>query len=186
MPTWLQYFLGAAALLTAFGVIWTKLLRPGAKMITLMSELLPLLTEFAETFKDTPHAFNVLDEIIAQFRTDSGSSLRDVVNRIEEAARVQQVATERAAAVSESLKVGVEAAKLLAGLDRDKLQTLALLIDRVGVKVDAGVATGLRNEAHAAGVAEDLAAAHARADATTSNQAGAAADAAMQSAEIEK
>lgn len=182
MATIVAYIVGAAAVLTALGVIWKKAIKPAVlftwTFVTTIQKMLPLMQELTEAFKDTPHAFEVLDEIIAEFRSDSGSTLRDVVNRIEVASEVNRVATEKAAAISDSLKVGVEAAKLLAGLDRDKLQDLILLTDRLGVRVDAGVATGLRNEQRAIGVADNLAAAQRRADETQSSEAGAAADAA--------
>lgn len=173
MPTWIAYILGAAALVTALGVLWKKVVQPALNFVVAFvvaeREMLPLLQELTEVFKDTPHAFAVLDELVSQVRTNDGSSLRDAINRIE-------AASDKAAALSESLKIGVKAAELLAGIDRDKLQTLALMLDRVGVRVDAGAATGLRNENRAIGVAEDLAASQHRADQVESTEAGAAAD----------
>lgn len=174
MPLWLQIVLWVAAGLTACGVIWTKAIRPLVRFIAKAEEMIPLLKELNKVFRDTPNAFKVLDEIVAQFRTDSGSSLRDVVNRLDEAAKQNKAA-------GELLKIGVEAARQLAEQDRAQLQRLIILLDRVTVKVDAGAATGLRNERAAGIVAEDLAAAHARADAATSTDAGAAADAAASS-----
>lgn len=178
MPTWAGYLLAFAAIVTAVSVIWTKAIKPVARLIASTDKMLPLLQSLTEVFKDTPHAFEILDEIVRQFRTDSGSSLRDVVNRLEDAAKLQQSATEKAANIADSLKVGVEAARLLAGLDRDKLQDMILLLDRLKTKVDTGIATGIRNENRAIGVAEDLAAAQKRADEVESGEAGAAADAA--------
>lgn len=164
MPVWTQYILGTAGLLIALGVIWTKAIRPAAKLVTAAEEMLPMMKELTASFRGTPHAFDVLDEIVAQFRTDSGSSLRDVVNRLE--------------AGAQDFRVGAESAKQLAEQDRQQLQRLIILLDRLTVRVDAGVATGTRMEVAQGVVASDLAAAHKRAD-ETQGEAGAAADAAV-------
>ena len=71
---WVQYVLWAAAFVAAIAVIWAKVFRP---MMNLVS------------------AAAVLQEIVKQFRTDSGSSLRDVVNRLEESAKVAAAALAR-------------------------------------------------------------------------------------------
>lgn len=173
MPLWLQVILGASALVVAIHTLWTRLLKPTAKLITTTEEMLPLLRELTDTFHGTPHAFDVLDQIVAQFRTDSGSSLRDVVNRLEEGANV--------------LKLGLETAKQLAEQDRAQLQKLIVLLDRVTIKVDAASAATTRIESAALSVADDLAAAHKRADDTHhSEPAGTAADAAAQQTTKEK
>jgi hypothetical protein len=179
MPAWVQIILTVAAGLTAIGVIWKKLVRPLASMIALGEQMMPLMVKLTEVFKGDPNALSVLNDIAAQFRTDSGSSLRDVVNRIDKAAEANHAA-------AEVLKVGVEAAKQLAERDRAQMQRLEIYLDRLGVKVDAGSATGMRIEKHASGVAEDLAAAHKRADEVSSGDAGSAADAAAQQTIKEK
>jgi len=150
MPSWVLYIIGTAAVVTAIGVLWTKAIKPTAKLITTTDQMLPLLITLTETFKSNPNGFKVLNEIAAQFKTDSGSSLRDVVNRLEEAAKENRAA-------ADLLKVGVEAQKQLGEQDREQLRQLLISLDRVGVKVDAGAATGLRNEAAAKVVASDLA-----------------------------
>jgi hypothetical protein len=151
MPIWLQYILYAAALAGAMGVLWKKVFRPTAKLITTTEKMLPLLVELTEVFEKTPNAFKVLDEIVAQFRTDSGSSLRDVVNRLDEAAKENRTS-------ADTLKVGVETARQLAEQDREQLRRLIILLDRLTIRVDAGGATGLRIEHAAEVVAEGLAA----------------------------
>lgn len=166
MPVWAQIIIGASALIIALGVLWTKIIRPTAKMITLAEKLVPLLSKLAEVFKDDTNALNVLKEIAGQFRTDSGSSLRDVVNRIDGAADV--------------LKLAVEAAKQLAERDREQLHRMEIFLDRLGQKVEASSATGLRVEQQALGVAVNLEASHDRANLVTSGEPGAAADAAAQ------
>lgn len=175
MPTWIAYILGAAALVTALGVLWKKVLRPVGKFVVqfvvAIQEMLPLLQELTSVFRDTPHAFKVLDEIVAQFRTDSGSSLRDAVNRLEEQAEKQSTA-------AEALRISALAQQQVVEMDRAQLRRVEIVLDRLDQNVKAGAATGLRNEERAIGVADDLAAAHKRADEAESNEAGAAADAA--------
>jgi len=150
MPTWLQWLLWIAAALVAsgtilgsIGAIWIKVIRPLIRFIRLMTELAPI-------FQKLPDVFDVLAEIAAQFRTDSGSSLRDAVDGLTRVAAEQKAA-------AELLKVGVEASKILSAEDRLALNRLPVLLDRLEQKIDAGAATGLRNEAAAKVVADDLA-----------------------------
>lgn len=164
MPQWATTILWIAAVITAVGVIWVKLIRPLAKLITLITQALPLLEVINTTFKDNPDAFNVLAEIAAQFRTDNGSSLKDAVNRIEAVGKEAQAVAGNAKAAAEELKVGVKARELLAEQDRKEIRELMLKLDRVSVKVTDGAATGLRIESAASAVANDLEAAHKRAD----------------------
>jgi hypothetical protein len=168
----------AASVVTAIGVIWKKLIQPTANFITLVGEMKPLLEDLTEVFKDNPQGFRILDAIQAEFRTNDGSSLRDQIDGLTKAAELSARAAEKAATVAESLKVGVEAQRLLSVRDREVMQELTLKLDRVNVRVGEGAATGLRNEAAAQVVAKDLADSHNRADAV-SGEAGAAADAAV-------
>lgn len=149
---WGQVILGVAAVITAIGVIWTRLLKPLVSVRDEMKESVPVMREAVVAMKDAPGTFLVLQQIASQFRTDSGSSLRDVVNRLETALEV--------------LKVADEAARVLAVADRAQLQAI---IDA------AAIAAGL-----ASGVAEDLDAAHERAESEPAeSEPGTAADAAM-------
>lgn len=164
LPQWAQILLSIAAIVTALGVIWTKVVRPLLRFSHSAEEMIPMLRALTLTFRDTPNAFAVLDEIVAQFRTDSGSSLRDVVNRLEDAARANHQS-------GEVLKVGVESAKQLADQDRQQLLRLIVLLDRLTTKVDSAgtIAAGVARDLAVAqvavdGVAEDLAVAHRRAD----------------------
>lgn len=150
MPQWAQILIGIAGATTALGIIWTKLVRPLARFITASEEMFPLIQELTVTFKDTPHAFEVLEEIVQQVRTDSGSSLLDIVNRLETAAL-------KNAEAAEALKVGVAADRQLAEHDRIELRDLLLKIDRVAVKVAEGGATNDRIEADRVEVADNLA-----------------------------
>jgi hypothetical protein len=179
MPVWAQYIIGASALVLAIGVLWSKVVRPLARMVSLAEEMLPLLARLTEVFKDNPNAFRVLGEIVSQFGTNSGSSLRDVVNRLETAAQAS-------AAAAEVLKVDVAASKQLAEMDRATVRRVEVFLDHLSRKVEEGAATGMRIEKAASGVAEDLAAAHKRADEAGEGEAGAAADAAAQQSVGEK
>lgn len=166
----------------ALGVLWTKAIRPLSlflyKFIQAQQEMLPLLQNLTEVFKDNPNAFNVLDEIVAQFRTDSGSSLRDAVNRIEEASKAAKLVADEARIAAEELKIGVAATKQLTEMDRAERREQMLKLDRVSEIVRTSAATGIRMETAQSGVASDLAAAHKRADANQ-GEPGAAADAAV-------
>jgi hypothetical protein len=137
------------------------------------------MRELTDVFKDTPKAFSVLHDIQKQFRTDSGSSLRDVVNDLQKSADEQKVS-------AGVLKIGVETSRVLAEQDRVQLQRLIGLLQGLSISVEQGTAVGLRSEAAAKGVAEDLANAHNRADLVDSDEHGAAADAAAKPTKTEK
>jgi len=161
VPAWIQIVVGIAAFLSAFGVIWKKAIQPGYRAASVAEEMLPLLKDLTQTFRNTPQAFATLSEIAGQFKTDSGSSLRDVINRLEQASinnakAVIETATnaERAAI---DLRIGVEASRLLADQDRHNLKTLLLLLDRLYVRVDSLIDSGTRIETSRADVAERLA-----------------------------
>jgi len=147
MPTWATYIVIAAAVVTASSVLWIKLIRPLANLITMVGKLLPLLTVLTDTFKDNPDAFKVLEEIAAEFRTNDGSSLKDQVNRIEQIGVQATAVAEAAQVAADELKIGVEARRLMAEQDRKQMQDLMLKLDRVNETVKNGAATGLRVEA---------------------------------------
>lgn len=172
MPVWAQWALGIAAVLTAASTIWRLFLKPMASLISLQEAALPLLRDIVRVFGNNPNVFDVLSEIAKEFRTDSGSSLRDVVNRLEHAATANTAA-------SQVLRVEVEASRQLAVQDREQLQRLILSLDRITVKIDAGDVVRDRMEAATGVVASDLAEAHQRADAIgPGHETGAASDAA--------
>lgn len=164
-------------------LFWYFGLRP---LIAQMKAAFPMLQKLGEQFDNSPDAFKVLKEIQEEFRTNSGSSLRDVVNRLEEASN-------QSAHAAEYLKVGVEASRLLAKEDREQILKVIVLLDRVTLrldrltlKVDHSAATGERIESAARGVADDLSEAHRRADAVEDGNHGAAADAASRQTRAEK
>lgn len=192
LPAWAQIILGLAAVVTALGVLWTKVLKPGAKLISTTEEMLPLLRNLTIVFRNTPDSFAVLHDIAAQFRTNSGSSLRDLLNRVEATALESRAMLETAAReLRESdsiLRVGVETARQLADQDRETNRQLMLQVDRLASKLDLLTASGVtvaenltarekKVDEASAGVASNLAADKARADEAT-GPTGAAADAA--------
>lgn len=202
MPVWLQVIIGAAALVTAIGVLWKKVISPGARLVHTMELMLPLLNKLLDAFKDSPDgAFKVLQEIAKEFRTDSGSSLRDLANRLEATAKINQTNIEILKSGLDVLRIAYEATKQVETIGRDKIQELAVSIALLRLKVEEGTASGLRMEENAAviagnlaiaqeavdGVKDDLAAAHKRADETHHTApAGTAADAAAQQTVREK
>lgn len=155
MPAVVSIILGVSAVIVALGVIWTKVIRPFAIGIA--------------TFE---HNVPVLLEIAAQFRTDSGSTLRDVVNRLEAASTENKLSNDQ-------LRATLEGARQLAESDRMRVDRLIALLDRVDVRTTATAVGVAESAAGAAVIAEDLAAAHDRADAVTDNP-GSASDAAWQ------
>lgn len=170
--------IGFAALVTACGVVWVKVIKPLAKFITLAETMVPLLQSLNETFKNNPRAFEVLEQMVSQFRTNGGSSLLDIVNRIDSSTKANSEAAQVAALVADSLRVGVETVKQLAALDRERTQEMVLLLDRLKVKLDDNSATGDRLEQEALTVKSNLAESHKRANEAL-GEPGAAADAAV-------
>jgi type II secretory pathway component PulM len=98
------YIVLGGAVLSALGYLWKKLVKPMAKFITEADQMIPLLSALNETFKHNPTAFAVLDDIAAQFRTDSGSSLRDAVDGLVKSAAENKLAAIENKAAAEALK----------------------------------------------------------------------------------
>ncbi len=172
-----------ASIIVALSVIFTafRKIRRGLRKV---DQLLLLLDDMTVNFTRTPNAFQILEQIIAEFRTNSGSSLKDQINTIEKAIiGLTEVAkrNEQAAAILES---NVETVRELTTLDRrqsavERARIMQLLQYLEG-GVAAGAATGLRLEETALHVAEDLAERDAAAD-SADNTPGKAADAAAHS-----
>jgi hypothetical protein len=190
IPAWIAILVAVlvsvAAAVTAMGVIWKKVIRPFYRVVKRADEMIPVLVDLTTGLKDTPQAFDILKEIVAQFRTDSGSSLRDVVNRLEVSAVKNRIA-------SEELTVSLEVFGKLAEQDRRQLERLVTLLNVVAAKQSADHVTNVANAAEssenqemllagARRVASDLKDTHERADMIEhSTVPGAAADAAARS-----
>lgn len=195
VPGWVQVVLALAALTTACGVLWTKVLYPLVKGAATAEVMFPLLQDLTIKFRDIPDVFSILKEIVAQVRTDSGSSLLDTVNQLQASlAQVQAMMEKmevRTLSAAQFLQVGLAADRSLAERDREQLSRMIRELDRIVdrmARIDedrAAVAVSLaKAQAAVDGVAADLAAAHERADAVDLppiDGAGAAADAASRS-----
>jgi hypothetical protein len=196
VPGWAQVVLAGAALVTACGVLWTKVLYPLVKGAATAEVMFPLLQDLTVKFRDIPAVFDVLKEIVAQVRTDSGSSLLDTINRLEdlldEVKQGQVTLAERTMAAARLLEVNLAADRQLAIRDREEMARVVRDLDRVTQKLASiesraiVVADNLAVAQTAVeGVATDLAEAHRRADAvpdpTGGAGAGSAADAASRS-----
>lgn len=172
MPQWITYLIWAAAVVTASTVLigfpvvfWTKVIKPTLKFFRTAEEMVPLLRELTKEFKDQPEAFGVLKEIAAQFHTDHGTTLRDVINELQ--------------VTASDLTARAEASKILDEQLAAQIARLTVKVDDNTAKGEVAAATGKRLEQHANNVAQDLAEAHKRADAV-SGEPGEAADASVQ------
>jgi hypothetical protein len=175
IPGWMQFVVAAVGVIVAFAFVWMKIILPFAKLVTEGQKFLPMLS-------DLP----ILREIIATLRSNSGSTLKDqldrneaamirlesAVERLEEGAAVTALALLKAA---EDVRVKAEVIRQLAERDREVFGEIV----RSGVRTEA---SGARREAEAADVAENLAAHQRRADSVPpSAPAGTAADVANRS-----
>jgi len=181
MPTWVTVILITSAVVTALGVLWTKALKPGARVISQAEEAVPLLRRLIELFGNDPTLFDVIHDFAGQFRTNNGSSMRDVVDRLEKlalgaesrASKLEhdlETATTQAKATADVLKVNVEAAKQLAASDRTRISELLMLLGRVSANADV-------NKINVQAITDDLAGSHDRAEAHEEHEPGSAADA---------
>lgn len=85
IPAVLQIILWIAAGLTALGVIYVKGLRPLARFIAETERSVPVLRSVTDQLND-PVLVAVIVDMARQFKSDSGSTLRDSVNRLEASA----------------------------------------------------------------------------------------------------
>lgn len=179
VPVPLQWIGAITAAFVALGAFWAKVIRPSAKLVTEIDRSLPVMRALTDKLQDT----NVIDVIVSianQFKTDSGSSLRDVVNRLEDAAIENKLSVDDAKAVVDVVRIAQEANRLLTEGDRVQIARLVVLLDALQVQIAEhsikilGAATIAANLA--AGVASDLKDSHARAN-QAGNQPGESADA---------
>jgi hypothetical protein len=209
MPDWVQWVIAVGAIVTALGIVFKKVILPGYRGVGAIEDALPVFREFTATFKGKTDVFKVIYEIAAQFRTDSGSSLRDAVDQLGQYAEANRESAQRAVEIAqhasdvaasaaeanrrsnEAMTIRFEAGRQLDEQRALQQERLMLQTDRLMIRVDqmmldrAQVATDLtarekKIDEASSGVASDLAAARSRAD-ETMGDAGAAADAASQS-----
>jgi hypothetical protein len=130
IPWWLQVLLWSAAGIAAATTIWKLLLRPMARLVTTLDDLRPLLIELHKRLGETPRVWEILGEIVAQVRTDGGSTLLDMVTGLHEAAAKNRVA-------SEVLSSNVEAVKQLAASDRAGAAKDRLVLEQALLEIRA-------------------------------------------------
>lgn len=134
-----------------------------------VAELLVLLRELSTVFAGAPHPLAALDELVeqgrdmvSQFKTNEGHTLRDAVDKLTRAALAQVVLAEKQA---------VSEARL-----EELVEQLTTNVAQLSTMLTLGVSTALRIEESQVSVAADLAGSHQRAD-DASETHGAAGDA---------
>jgi hypothetical protein len=143
MPGWLQIIGWGSAGIMASVTLWSKVLRPAAVLIATLQTTIPLLSELNEAMKvtralrETPDSYTILKEIVAQFRTNDGSSLRDAIDGLVDGAAKSVTASEENKASAIVLAAHVSAVKRLAEEDRAEAARLRVAVDLLVVKVDA-------------------------------------------------
>jgi len=142
-------------------------------------------------FEVNPNRDKVINEIVNQLKTDSGSSLRDQTNRLEKSANDNAVALD-------NFRIALEAQKEVAEqdrtLNRHQAQNMIVKFDQLWTQMQTMLANQARVAAELAlanakveGVAVDLAESHRIAEAIPhSDPPGTAADAASRQSESEK
>lgn len=98
MPAFAQWAIGAAAFVVAATTLWTKAVRPGARIVSSIDRGAKVMAEFVDEFhaapeliasladiakQFTPELITTLADIAKQFKPNRGTSLRDVVDRLE-------------------------------------------------------------------------------------------------------
>jgi hypothetical protein len=162
MPAWTVVVVSFAAFVLAVGVIWTKFLKPVAKVITQAGELAPLVP--------------VMQEIAREFKNNGGSTLLDKIERIEAAIESVRVAASVAANQATDAAIKAEVQSTLAMARERQVEHLVRTMHRLEATMVVGTASTLRMEDDRVQVAEHLAAKEHEAD-TTEGPEGAAADA---------
>jgi len=104
-----------------------------------MDKLLPVAIELTEQFHDAPEAFVTLREIAQQFKADSGTSLRDVINRLERSADDNRAAVK-------TLEANIETARQLAEQDRAHLAAVIAKLDKANAGIEAAAETVAEND----------------------------------------
>jgi len=83
-----------------------------------------------------PDIVEVIIDMARQFQTDSGSSLRDVVNRLEQAAIEARESIDL-------LRISIESNRQLSAEDRIQIAKLLILIEGLQIKADDAAQTAI-------------------------------------------
>jgi hypothetical protein len=207
MDSTLQLIVLLAAAATALGVLFKKVILPSAQLIVETKRMLPFL-QHLPILEDLKKVLPILVDIAAQFRTDSGSTLKDDINVLRQYAEENRdAAAASMTAAAESMTAAAEYARVNRALitemqiamaatemrqkeaaqqlreDRDMMRDAVKALVRVEASGERVEASGARTEAADEVVASDLAAREKRADDMSGQAPGVASDAALQSGE---
>lgn len=148
-----------SSITVALGIIFTAL-KMGWVILRKMDQLSLLLGEMVKQLGNTPNAFQILEQIIAQFRTNSGSSLKDQINNIENAivnltelAKQNKQTTSIIASEVETVRELSALRDRQGAIERARIMSLIQYLEG-GVAVSA--ASSLKAEETAIKVADDL------------------------------
>jgi len=154
MPATAQWFITAAAVVTAVGLLIKKVVIPGYRGVGAIEDALPVFREFTATFRGKTDVFKVIEEIATQFRSDNGSSLRDAIDQLAKSAESNRLSAQKAADVAaiaattaerasddnrranESLLIRFEAQRQLDEQRAQQQERLLIQSDRLMVRVD--------------------------------------------------
>lgn len=161
LALWLITVVAAANLVTMI-VLWREVFKPLAASV---DRLYPAVDKLAKSFPDVLRALRERGE--TEHATEL--SLRDAVTMLEDAVVDYRHAAGRDNTAREQLKIDLHDDRLLATQDREQLQRLAILLDRLGVRVEAGVSSTKRIEHTTKGVASDLALAQSAVEGVAAN-----------------
>lgn len=139
MPTWLIITTGVLGGVVTLSAIWNKVLRPLALAISAVERAVPVMKVLTDTFGEDATTIRVLKDIAAEFRTDSGQSLRDLANRLEDSANENKSAVNL-------LQVRLESMKEMAVRDREHLAHLTQTLDRMRQQLEQVITTVKRVE----------------------------------------
>lgn len=110
MPDTAQWFITAAAVVTALGLLIKKVVIPGYRGVGAIEDALPVFREFTAIFKGNTDVFSVIRDIALQFRSDSGSSLRDAIDNLAKMAEANRINAQKAADVAQAAALVAERA----------------------------------------------------------------------------
>lgn len=139
MPTWLIIATSIMGAIIALSTVWSKVLKPLALGISAVERAVPVMKVLTDTFGEDATTIRVLKDIAAEFRTDSGQSLRDLANRLEDSANENRSAVHL-------LQVRLEAMKEMAVRDREHLASLMQSLDRMRQQIEQVIASSRRVE----------------------------------------
>lgn len=174
MPGWVVALGAIAFVITSIYTIWTKAIRPGAKVISEWERMLPVWRDATNALEDVPEAFLILKEIVAQVRTNAGSSILDMISKLSKQADENRIE-------SHGMAVQLAADRQLAVRDREQISRLLIQQDRTAKRLDDAIDALTRMALADEKVATNLSGAQQRAELAPLNP-GAAADAASKPA----